>query len=121
MTVTSDDVPGLRVSAAAVTVAEDDDGATPRDERTAVWTVRLAAEPTGPVTVTPASDDLDAATVAPPALTFTAADWETPRTVTVTAVADDALGDRAATVVHTAAGGGYPDFANSAYLEMITH
>ena len=63
---------------------------------TATFTVKLASQPTGAVTVTAASADdgegkLSSGAGAPAAstaLTFTAGDWNTAQTVTLTAVAD---------------------------------
>ena len=55
-------------------------------------------------------------TAAPAALTFTASDWDSPQTVTVAAGHDDDAVDGAATVTHTAAGGGYD--AVSATVEV---
>ncbi|MBT5606444.1 MAG: hypothetical protein HOJ57_10920 [Lentisphaerae bacterium] len=55
----------------------------------ATFTVVLGSEPAANVTVDMASSNTDEATVAPAQLTFTAADWETPQTVTVTGVDDD--------------------------------
>ena len=69
----------------------------------------------GAVTVTPVARGADgtgstgAVTVGPASLTFTGGpggNWGTPQAVTVTGVADDALGDRRATIVHTVSGAG---------------
>ena len=106
VTVTDDDAPGLTVTTSSPTpTVSEAGGAT-------TWTVVLDNRPTGAVTVTPASSDPSAATVSPPSLTFTTTSWDTPQTVTVTGVGDDALaGDRTAMVAHTAAGGGYDGVA----------
>ena len=78
------------------------------------YTVALSAEPTGPVTVT-ANEASAELTVAPARLEFTAADWQSAQTVTVTAAQDaDALPDAAVSVVHTATGGGYDGAAATA-------
>ena len=93
LTVEDDDERGVAVSAAVggVTLAEADDPATTGSrEDQATYTVTLDSEPTGTVTVNIESEDTDIATVAPAALTFDEDDWSTARTVTVTAVADDA-------------------------------
>ena len=42
-------------------------------------------------------------------MTFTTANWNTAQTVTVRAVADDDAATEMATLLHTAAGGGYDD------------
>ena len=98
VSVVDDDGAGVSVSKTAVTVHEDGGADT--------YTVVLGAEPTHAVTVTVASGDTGAATVAPGSLVFQPSAWDQPRTVTVTGVDDDAdnPGDRrAVTVTHTAA------------------
>ena len=70
----------------------------------ATYMVVLATLPTGPVTVSVAKQaggDNDL-TVAPTALTFTTADWNTPQTVTVSAAADADAAAGTATITHTA-------------------
>ena len=87
---------------AGVTVSKSSLKVVP--SRTATYTVVLAAAPNGAagnVTVTPSSSDTAKATVSGP-LTFTASNWSTPQTVTVSSVA---IGDT--TITHTVAGGGY--------------
>ena len=128
----STDAAGLDVSGAAVRIEDDDArGMTVSahaldldegDERT--YTVVLTSQPTVDVTVdlTVAADrpqvgdaadrsapvrDGAAVTVQPLALSFTAADWQTPKTVTVRGAADpDAVDDRARILNH-ARGGDY--------------
>ena len=69
------------------------------------YQVRLATEPTADVTVTVTGTeaDLTVLSVRPTVLTFTAADWDTPRTVTLTAGADADTDDDQMTLTHTAA------------------
>ena len=100
VTVAEDDEVGVTVSDGALTVFEKGG--------TADYTVVLRTQPTANVTITPASGDTSVATVSA-ALTFTATDWNTPQTVTVTGMDDgiDNPSDRTATVTHTIAGGGY--------------
>ena len=71
---------------------------------TAGYTVKLDARPSASVTVSIASGDADAATVSPASLTFIATDWNTPRNVTVTGVADDDGDHESVTLTHSAAG-----------------
>ncbi len=59
------------------------------DDNTDTNTVVLGSEPTHDVTVAVVSDDTEAATVSPAALTFTSENWSTVQTVTVTGVDDD--------------------------------
>jgi hypothetical protein len=56
------------------------------------FTVALASEPSDSVTITFSSSDVTEGTVSPASLTFTAANWNIPRTVTVTGV-DDTISD----------------------------
>ena len=100
VTVTDDDTPGLEVDAAADPLAVDE-GAT------AAYTVALATEPSGPVTVTVASSDTGAATVDPPSLTFTTGNWSTAQIVTVTGAGDADAGDETVTLTHRASGADY--------------
>ncbi len=68
------------------------------------YTVVLGTEPSAPVTVTIASDDEEAVSRAPAALTFGATDWNTAQTVTATAVADADAVDERVTLTHTLTG-----------------
>ncbi len=98
LTITDDDERGFAFDPAATVAAAV--GAS------AEYTVAPTSEPAGDVTVEIAPDDADL-TVSPALLTFTAANWKTPRTVTVTAMADDDDLADAATLTHAASGGGY--------------
>ena len=76
------------------------------------YTVVLASEPTGDVTVTLATPGGQATAVstsgATSTLTFTDENWDDPQSVTVNAVDDEvAEGDHSTAVTHTASGGGY--------------
>ena len=80
VTVTDEDVvvapAGLMVTSTSLTIPEG---------RTRTYTVKPTTRPRGTVTVTAASEDTNVATVSPPSLTFTSANWETAQTFTVTA------------------------------------
>jgi large repetitive protein len=52
------------------------------------FTVVLNSQPTASVTITLASSDTTEATVSPTSITFTTANWNSPRTVTVTGIND---------------------------------
>ncbi len=80
-------------------VALDEGGTTSYD-------VSLQHEPSGTVTVAVASGDTGAATVAPATLSFTASDWSTAQTVTVTGVDDADGAHERVTITHGASGGG---------------
>ena len=99
VTVTVTDDEGLKVAPAARSVSEAGGSST--------YTVSLATQPPGNVTVAVASSDTTVATVKPPTLTFTTANWSTAQTVAVTGVNDnlDNAGDsRSATISHTSSG-----------------
>ena len=105
VTVTDDDTAGLTFDPAELTVAEGGSG---------TYTVVLDSEPTANVTVSVsgASGEVTADTDGDNAgdqstLTFTAQDWDTAQTVTVSAGSDDDSTDDSATLTHTASGGGY--------------
>ncbi len=90
------------------------------------YTVVLTSEPTQDVTITVDPDsqtDLGAGPGATITLTFTALDWSTPQTVTVTAV-DDAVaeGAHSSTIVHSAASGdaAYDGMAIGSVVANIT-
>ena len=74
--------PGILLSETGVETDEGGGAATA--------TVFLASAPTGTVTVTVTSSDTDEATVSPATLTFTSADWDDGKAVTVTGVDDNA-------------------------------
>ncbi|MDD9815309.1 MAG: hypothetical protein OXU31_04925, partial [Gammaproteobacteria bacterium] len=92
VTITASDTRGVTLSATTVTVG---------DGSTAQYTVVLDTEPTGSVTVTPASAAAATATVSG-ALTFTTANYATPQAVTVTGAAEGNT-----TITHTVAGANY--------------
>ena len=94
--IADDDEAGVVVSPAALTLAEGG---------TTTYTVALASEPTGSVAVTVSSDNEDVTAGGP--LNFTASDWSTAQTVTVTAAQDGNATDDTATLANTAEGGGY--------------
>ena len=79
VTVVDDDIPGLVLAPASLSINEN--GAANFD-------VSLETSPSAPVTVTVSSSDLNAATAAPLMLTFTSSNHTTPQTVTVSGVDD---------------------------------
>lgn len=93
ITTQDDDQVGVSVSSPVITTTEN--GAV------VTFTVQLLSEPNADVTVPLSSSDTTEATVDPVAgLTFTATNWDTPQTVTVTPVDDFAVdGSVAYTVV----------------------
>ena len=111
LTIADDDEPpvmpppverGVEIAPTALTIGEGDGAG-------GAYTAKLVAEPTADVTVTVSVPSGAGLTVSPTSLTFTADNWETARTVTVTAGIDDDADDRTVTITHSAAGGGYGD------------
>ena len=92
VSITDDDVAGVSVSEASLTIAEGSSG---------TYTIVLNSQPTATVTVTindPSNTDV---TAEPASLTFSSTDWNTPKTVTVNAAQDADAEDETATVTHT--------------------
>ncbi|MBX7147565.1 hypothetical protein K1X76_00645 [bacterium] len=85
-----------------ITISESDAGTNvSEDGTTDTYTVVLNSRPLHDVTITPAVDSN--LTVSPTTLTFTSANWNTPQTITVSAVNDDAIeGDHTSNITHTA-------------------
>ncbi len=111
VTVTDNDSPGLVLDPISLTVAEGGRG---------TYTVKLATQPTGTVTVTVAGASgevtFDTNTATPgnqSTLTFNASNWSTAKTVTVSADEDNDTTNDSATLTHTAAGGGYGSVTGS--------
>ena len=98
-TIVDDDERGVTVSAPTLTVPEGS---------TATYTVVLTSQPTATVTVTPsrASGSGDV-TFSPASLSFGTGDWNTAKTVTVSAAQDDDAEDDEATLSHAVSGGDY--------------
>ena len=105
--ITDDDTRGVSVTPTVLTV--DEGGSDNYD-------VVLTSEPTGDVTVAitaPANTDITVSTAGSTAgstaeLTFTASDWISPQTVTVSAAADDMdAEDDTGTITHAVSGGDY--------------
>ena len=110
VTVTDNDTRGVTVSPASLTVNEGSSG---------TYTVVLDTEPTDTVTVTIVDPTNTDVTASPASLTFTASDWDTAQTVTVSAAEDIDLLQDTATVTHTVAGGDYASFAASSVAVTV--
>jgi hypothetical protein len=82
---TDNDTAGITVSAPSGSVTTEAGGSV-------TFTIRLNSEPTANVTVAVSSSDATEGSISPTSLIFTAADWNTPQTVTVTGV-DDTIFD----------------------------
>jgi hypothetical protein len=96
-TITDNNTAGITVSPTSGLVTTEAGG-------TATFTVVLNSQPTANVTIGLTSSDTTEGVSAPASLTFTAANWNTPQTVTVTGVDDATVdGDVAYTIVNAAA------------------
>ena len=97
---------------AGITVAPTSDLLTDETGSTATFTVVLDSEPTADVTIGLSSSDPTEGTALPASLTFTASNWNTPQTVTVTGVNDDIDdGDVAYSIVTAAAVSADPKYS----------
>ncbi len=118
VSVTDNDEPGLTLAPTALTVAEGE---------SKPFTVKLDTEPAADVTVTLAQPtntdvtlDTDSATAGNQReLTFTAATWDNPQTVTVSAIDDDDGDEDTATIGLTANGGGSGDDSYAGVTDSI--
>ena len=90
VTLTDDDDAGFTQSETALTIAEN--------AGTDSFTIVLDSEPTSDVVFDVSSDDINEATVDLAQITFTTADWDTPQTITVTAIDDNIESDDTATI-----------------------
>ena len=96
--VIDDDRPAILTDPASVTVTEEDtDGES--------FSVTLASQPLGDVTVTPVAHSR--LTVSPPSLTFTQDNWDSTQKMSVTAGSDPDADAEDETLDFTAAGGSY--------------
>ena len=98
LTLEDDDARGVTVLATALYIGEGEDGS---------YRVVLTSEPTADVTVTPSRASGDADVTVSGALTFTALNWSTARTVTVSAGQDSDALDDSAVIGHAVSGGDY--------------
>ncbi len=105
VTLTDDDERGVSIDPETLTLDEADDAATQgTTENAKTYDVVLDSQPTGAVTVNLSNSDASVVSLNKTSLSFNATNWNTGRTVTVTAVADafDNTGNkRAATISHT--------------------
>ena len=98
-TIVDDDERGVAIPATTLTVPEGS---------TATYTVVLTSQPTATVTVTPSrSSGSGDVTFNPASLSFGTGDWNTAKTVTVSAAQDDDAEDDEATLSHAVSGGDY--------------
>jgi|GEM_PF-2981406 len=98
VTITDNDTAGVTVSQSGGTTTITEGGATDS------YTIVLASQPTADVTIT-ITDDVDVSASVPD-LTFTSGNWNTPQSVTLTAVNDPiAEGAHTGSVTHSAASG----------------
>ena len=98
VTVTDDDEPGVRVS--PVSVSPIDEGGT------TAYSLALATNPVRPVTITPESGDSGAVSLSPASFVFTATNWDTAQTVTVTGAEDDDARNETVSISHRVSGYG---------------
>ena len=95
ITVDDDESAGVTVEPTALTITEGDKSA---------YKIVLDTRPAANVTVTPTSGDAGVVLAAPPTLTFTRNNWNTPQTIIVVAEHDDDAYDASTTISHAIAG-----------------
>ncbi len=112
--VTDNDVGSVTVTQSGGSTNVTEGGATDS------YTLVLGAQPAGTVTVT-ISPDSQVSTSPATSVSFTNADWNVPKTVTVTAV-DDVLveGPHTGTITHTVSGSGYTGVSVANVVANIT-
>lgn len=93
ITIVDDDAAGVDVSESSLSIREGESG---------TYTVVLESQPVAAVTITPSSSDTDAATFAPPSLSFDATSWDMAQTVTVSGVQDDDADHESVVISHAA-------------------
>ena len=118
----ADVVANITDTVPAVTIAESD-GSTDVAEGGAVdeYTIVLGSKPTGSVIISFGVEPLVKVGINPATVLFTSSNWDTPQSVTVTALDDDALeGQHTGTISHSASGGGYDGAAIQEVVANIT-
>ena len=111
---------GIAVSGVSVAVTDNDEdgvdisdpsGANPsisvNEQGSATYQVKLTAQPTGNVIVTPSVSAGAPLRVSPPSATFTRTNWNSAKTFTVRADDDRDSDNETATISHGASGAGY--------------
>ena len=93
-----DDERGVTIDPVSLTIDE---------EQTGTYTAALTSVPTGTVNVTPSLPSGGPVTVSPASLTFSAMDWDTPKTVTVSATADVDAEHESARIANAVSGADY--------------
>lgn len=111
-TISDDDTAGVNIVQSGGTTEVTEGAATDS------YTLVLTSQPTAGVTITLTPD---AQVSTPATVTFSTADWNVPKPVTVTAV-DDAVfeGAHTGTVQHSASGGGYTGLAIGNLVASVT-
>ena len=106
VTVTDDDTAAIVLIETGLTVTEEDAAGS-------TYTVKLATQPSGSVSVTISGHAGTDLTLDKTTLTFTTGNWDTAQTVTVKAGQDDDGANDTATLTHTASGGDYASVSNT--------
>ena len=111
VTVTDDDTAAVVLSETGVTVTEGDAAGSS-------YTVKLATEPSGSVSVSITGQAGTDLSLDKTTLTFTVDNWDDAQTVTVTAGQDDDGANDTATLMHTASGGDYASVSNTLLVTL---
>ena len=106
VSITDDDTPAIVLSETDLTVTEGSAAGSS-------YTVKLATQPTGEVTVTVSGHAGTDLSLDKTTLTFTVDNWATAQTVTVKAGQDNDAANDTATLTHSASGGDYASVSNT--------
>ncbi|MBF2760280.1 MAG: hypothetical protein ISN28_08405 [Ectothiorhodospiraceae bacterium AqS1] len=107
--VTDKDTPGLTIDPTSLDVDEGEDGS---------FNVNLTTEPSGSVTVDLTKSGSDDVSLSPTSLSFTASNWESAQTVTVSAAADDDGADDSASISLAASGADYGNVSGNVQVDV---
>ena len=115
VTVDDDDVPGVSVMPPASSSLSEGSGTT------ITYTMKLDTEPTGNVTIAPDSGvDSNAVSVSPASLIFTTSNWNTARTVSVTAMEDFDATNEMVSISHAVSGADYASVTADSVNVIVT-
>ena len=106
VSITENDTAGVVLSETGLAVTEEDAAGSS-------YTVKLATQPSGEVTVTVSGQAGTDLTLDKTMLTFTVDNWDDAQTVTVKAGHDNDAANDTATLTHTASGGDYASVSNT--------
>ena len=110
MTITDNDTVGVTITTSSIAISEAG--------TTATYTIQLATQPTTSVTIALSADAQS--NVSTSSIVFTSSTWDTPVTVTVTAVDDASVeGNHTTTITHSATQGGSAQYNGISIASVV--